>query len=155
MKLNAKMMLELHYCQTVKAYRNGVGQSECLAFQAAPAESAEAATAFVQRCIPKRCAYAVVNTTKEDFPDSPEEQKKLMHKALLRYHPDKGGDGDLFHLAKFTFEMLMDPVRKRWYDKHGWVGGFRQVHVEYSLVERAIGVGVCARLIREVWVTAE
>jgi hypothetical protein len=127
MQLNLRKISELHYYQTVSVWQDGkpLHGRKGLAVQAAPDESADGAACILRGRFPKQTAYTIVGIPKERFPTSRQELRKLMRRAFLRNHPDKGGDKDWFHLVNFTFEMLMDPVRKRLYDVHGWAGGFR------------------------------
>ena len=107
-----------------------------VAIQVAPAVSALADARELQACFPLTDAWTIIGTRMEDFPECKKEQLKLMRKALFRVHPDKGGDADAFRVVEGTFEMLMDESRRRFYNKHGWPGGFR------SQVREGVGVGV-------------
>ncbi len=87
----------------------------------------------LQSCIPQQDAYEITGVSgREAWPASEVEQRKLRRAALARAHPDKGGDATAFCLAVWTFDMLMDPSRRGFYDAHGWPGSFRcQVHVRF------------------------
>ena len=44
--------------------------------------------------------------------------KKQYHKMCLKYHPDKGGDGNHFKLIKEAYEILSDDNKRTMYDRY-------------------------------------
>ena len=44
--------------------------------------------------------------------------KKQYHKMCLKYHPDKGGDGNHFKLIKEAYEILSDDNKRTIYDNY-------------------------------------
>ncbi len=59
--------------------------------------------------------------TELDVPvDASLETIKQRYRTLAqRYHPDKGGDEELFKRIKLAYEILSDPVRRKQYDITG------------------------------------
>ena len=96
-----------------------------LAIQVTVAEAAEEGARRLQSCIPQQDAYEIIGVTRDTFPLSKVDQKKLKADALRKAHPDKDGDKDTFGCVKMALDVLMDPWRRRLYDLHGWAGGFR------------------------------
>jgi curved DNA-binding protein CbpA len=50
---------------------------------------------------------------------SPEEIKQRYRTLAQMYHPDKGGDEELFKRIKLAYEILSDPIRRKQYDITG------------------------------------
>lgn len=59
--------------------------------------------------------------TELDVPvDASLETIKQRYRTFAQmYHPDKGGDEDIFKRIKFAYEILSDPVRRKQYDITG------------------------------------
>ena len=59
--------------------------------------------------------------TELDVPvDASLETIRQRYRTLAQmYHPDKGGDEDIFKRIKFAYEILSDPVRRKQYDITG------------------------------------
>ena len=59
--------------------------------------------------------------TELDVPvDASLETIKQRYRTLAQmYHPDKGGDEEIFKLIKLAYEILSDPVRRKQYDITG------------------------------------
>ena len=59
--------------------------------------------------------------TELDVPvDASLETIKQRYRTLAQmYHPDKGGDEEMFKLIKLAYEILSDPVRRKQYDITG------------------------------------
>lgn len=53
---------------------------------------------------------------------SQEEIKKSYRKLAIKYHPDKGGDGEKFKEINAAYEVLSNPEKKELYDKFGMDG---------------------------------
>jgi len=52
--------------------------------------------------------------------DASSEEIKSKYKSLAQqHHPDKGGDEELFKKIKESYEILIDPVRRKKYDSTG------------------------------------
>ena len=47
------------------------------------------------------------------------EIKKAYRNKAIKYHPDKGGDEDIFKKIAEAYEVLSDPVKKQQYDGIG------------------------------------
>jgi len=50
---------------------------------------------------------------------TPEEIKQRYRTLAQMYHPDKGGDEELFKRIKLAYEILSDPIRRKQYDITG------------------------------------
>ena len=48
--------------------------------------------------------------------------KKKFKKLAYIYHPDKGGDPTKFALLREAYEVLVNPKKRGFYDKHGDAG---------------------------------
>ena len=68
--------------------------------------------------------YTILKLTKNDA--TPENIKKNYKKLALKYHPDRGGDPELFKKISEAYQTLSDPAKKRQYDNP--VPTFNQVH---------------------------
>lgn len=58
--------------------------------------------------------YTILKLTKEQA--TPENIKKNYKKMALKYHPDRGGDPELFKKISEAYQTLSDPAKKRQYD---------------------------------------
>uniref|UniRef100_A0AB39JCM3 Dnaj Domain-Containing Protein n=1 Tax=Florenciella sp. virus SA2 TaxID=3240092 RepID=A0AB39JCM3_9VIRU len=58
--------------------------------------------------------YTTLKLTKEQA--TPENIKKNYKKMALKYHPDRGGDPEMFKKISEAYQILSDPVKKRQYD---------------------------------------
>lgn len=50
------------------------------------------------------------------------EIKKAYRKMALKYHPDRGGDPEMFKKVALAYETLSDPEKREIYDKYGKEG---------------------------------
>lgn len=55
---------------------------------------------------------------------SPEQIKKAFYKLAQKYHPDAGGDEEMFKQVNEAYEVLSDPEKKAQYDRFGAVGDY-------------------------------
>ena len=58
--------------------------------------------------------YTTLKLTKETA--TPENIKKNYKKMALKYHPDRGGDPEMFKKISEAYQTLSDPAKKRQYD---------------------------------------
>jgi len=62
--------------------------------------------------------YELLNVTNNA---SSTDIKKAYRKAAVKYHPDKGGDPEMFKQVAEAYETLSDPVKREHYDNYGSV----------------------------------
>lgn len=53
---------------------------------------------------------------------SDEDIRKSYKKLVMKYHPDRGGDPETFKEISVAYEVLSDPDKRAFYDKHGEEG---------------------------------
>jgi len=59
------------------------------------------------------------------------EEIKLRFKTLAQFHhPDKGGDAEIFKLIRSSYEILIDPIRRRKFDLTGDYSPDENFHTE-------------------------
>jgi len=71
--------------------------------------------------------YAVLGI---DHSATSEQIKKAYKKLANKYHPDKGGDEEMFKRINQAYETLIDPVKRQSYDITGIYEGTDAVHVK-------------------------
>lgn len=77
----------------------------------------------------KKDYYEVLGVSKEA---SIEEIKKAYKSKAKEYHPDKGGDEEMFKEVSEAYEHLSDPDKKAKYDMFGHRGNGRSQHYGFS-----------------------
>lgn len=70
------------------------------------------------------------------------EIKRAYLKLCKKFHPDKGGNTDDFHLLKNAFEILSDPIKREKYDKTGEFSNTEEFEIE----EKAKGIFITSFL---------
>ena len=55
----------------------------------------------------------------QDIGITPQKIREAFLKKVLITHPDKGGNQENFREVKFAYNILIDPVTKKIYDKYG------------------------------------
>jgi DnaJ-class molecular chaperone len=73
--------------------------------------------------------YAILGITKES---SEKEIKKAYYKLSFTYHPDKGGDANVFSKMTEAYDVLMDNTKRSEYDKKSKWG--REYNELYELL---------------------
>jgi len=71
--------------------------------------------------------YAVLGI---DHDATSEQIKKAYKKLANKYHPDKGGDEEMFKRINQAYETLIDPLKRQSYDITGIYEGTDAIHVK-------------------------
>ena len=61
---------------------------------------------------------------------NPTEIRKAYLKLARIHHPDKGGDAEIFKLIRSSYEILIDPIRRRKFDLTGDYSPDENFHTE-------------------------
>ena len=71
-----------------------------------------------------------------------EEEIKLAYKKKAhKHHPDKGGNQDDFQKITNAYELLMDPVKRAHYDKHGTILDDNRTHRVHRIISKIFNIG--------------